>query len=119
MFLNALLKKLPQDSQTLYKHGLQSHAYIMLEYQLATSPHNNVKNITFPQILTNENGAGHPPPPPIPSAPSAKNIFFSVTPGKNKLFRKNEFLTNGRLHENRGVKLFSQLQDEHILSSSK
>ena len=88
MFLNALVKKFPQDSQTLYKHGLQSHAYTMLDYQLATPPHNNVKNITFPQILTNENGAGHPPPPPIPSAPSAKSIFFQSLPVKINYLEK-------------------------------
>ena len=40
--------------------------------------------------------------------------FFAAqhTPGKNKLFRKNEFRTNGCLHENQGVKSFSQLRDE-------
>ena len=45
--------------------------------------------------------------------------LYLFTPGKNKLFRQNEFRTNGRLHENRGVKSFSQLRDEHISSSSK
>ena len=43
--------------------------------------------------------------------------LYLFTPGKNKLFRQNEFRTNGRLHENRGVKSFSQLQDERISSS--
>ena len=46
-------------------------------------------------------------------------LLSHYTPGKNKLFRKNEFWTNGRLHENPGVKSFSQLRDERILSSSK
>ena len=41
------------------------------------------------------------------------------TPSKNKLFRKNEFRTNGCLHENRGINSFSQLRDERISSSSK
>ena len=49
---------------------------------------------------------------------SGKKNLLS-TPGRNKLFRKNEFRTNGRLHENRGVKSFNQLRDEHISASSK
>ena len=59
------------------------------------------------------------PLPPSHQLHPQKVFFFSVTPGKNKLFRKNEFRTNGRLHENLGVKLFSQLQDERILSSKQ
>ena len=52
-------------------------------------------------------------------ANSSMVITNTLTPGKNKLFRKNEFRTNGRLHENRGVKSFSQLWDEHISTLSK
>ena len=54
------------------------------------------------------------PLPPSHQLHPQKVFFFSVTPGKNKLFRKNEFLTNGRLHENRGIKSFSQLRDERM-----
>ena len=57
MFLNALVKKFPQDSQTLYKHGLQSHGYIMLDYPKATPPHKIVKNISFHLNPNHEDGA--------------------------------------------------------------
>ena len=41
------------------------------------------------------------------------------TPGKNKLLWNFQARANGRLHENRGVKSFSQLQDERKIPSSK
>ena len=59
------------------------------------------------------------PLPPSHQLHPQKVFFFSVTPGKNKLFRKNESQTNRRLYENRGIKSFSQLRDECISSSSK
>ena len=47
-----------------------------------------------------------------------KNCIY-YTPGKNNLFRKFSTPTRNCLHENRGIKSFSQLRDEHISSSSK
>ena len=44
--------------------------------------------------------------------------YYLTTPSKNNLFRKIQFLANICLHENWAIKPFSQVWDEHILSSS-
>ena len=48
--------------------------------------------------------------------------FFFIsyyTPGKNKLLWNFNARANADLHENQGVKSFSQLQDERKIPSSK
>ena len=46
-------------------------------------------------------------------------MLMLATPGKNNLFRQIGRPKRNCIYENWGIKLFSQLQYEHILSSSK